>query len=302
MVRLRRSLARGRPRAGLSAAAVLLGATGLLAGLLVGLLSSTLAPALAVGPTGTPVSAVTAADISAGIVPPRQPPRSISPDPDFYEGACGSLPSDVTPCNTAILKAIAAARRAEGLGPFHVRLAVFERLTAAEQLFVAADLERTARGLPPIEGLTRQLDHAALAAAEQSADPSIRFPYRLLGGGTAVSFGSNWAGGTFDALGSTYGWMYDDGLHSPNGDCRTAAGPGCWGHRDNILGDDQRDSWADRSYCPSGRVHLVMGAASAEPPGAEYLPSQTQLFVEGCGRAPAEYFTWSEAHRLLYGS
>ncbi len=37
-------------------------------------------------------------------------------------------------------------------------------------------------------------------------------------------------------LGADFAWMYDDGYGGTNRDCTSPTDPGCWGHRDNILG------------------------------------------------------------------
>lgn len=247
--------------------------------------------------------AVTAAARTAGgIVPPRNPPKSIPAVPDFESSPKCSYgaPNSSAACEQLVLRAIARARRKEGLGAMRFRLAAFRKLSAAEQLFVSANLERVSRGLPPVEGLTRQLDAFALTAARAGEDPSLPYlPYRLQGGGSVYGYGSNWAGGSSNVLGSDYGWMYDDGPDGFNFECTPTNHSGCWGHRDNILSDGLgKWAWASPSACGGERYHFVMGAASTTSKTG-WKPSQTELFVLDCGAAPQEYFTWPLARRLL---
>lgn len=226
--------------------------------------------------------------------------KSIAPAPKFLvTGICGLRgPSNSTVCDEAIIKAIDAARRSE---PLHgvsssFRLAAFKKLSYAEQLFTIADIERTARGLAPIAGLTSQLRRLALSAAAGQRDPAASLPLRLAGGGVATYYGSNWAEGTANPLGADYFWMYDDGPNSPNGDCPRAGAAGCWGHRENVLG-----AYNNRAYCPSGlKINMVMGAGEVTARVA-FAPSIAEIFVNDCGSLPSMYFTWSDVQRLVFG-
>jgi len=260
-----------------------------------GALVSPLAPALA---------SVPHSQSHGGTVPPNNPPKSLPPDPNYQDdGACGSGgPNSSTTCIDRILSAIDGARKTEPVKDMTFDLSAYRKLTPAEQLFVSADLERTARGLQPIEGLTRQLDTYAEKGAKAGTDPTLPFGptgFALDGGGTAASYGGNWAGGAFNALGSDYGWMYDDGPNSPNADCPHPGASGCWGHRDNILSNPKAGPWDQPSACSGVPAHLVMGAGSAKSTTG-WNPSQTELFVLDCGPAPPEYFTWTQARKLLF--
>ncbi|MGO9853792.1 MAG: hypothetical protein ACLPYY_01945 [Acidimicrobiales bacterium] len=134
------------------------------------------------------------------------------------------------------MQAIDKARTVlESLAPVSFNRSTFDGLTVPEQMFVIADVERVDRGLPPMTGLTAQLDKGAQTGAVRGTDPGLTAA-TLVGGARIVAVGANWAGGTTNPLGSDYYWMYDDGYHSANGDCPTPGSPGCWGHRDNILG------------------------------------------------------------------
>jgi hypothetical protein len=167
--------------------------------------------------------------------------RSIPPDPVFLkEGVCGvRVADDSATCNGTILKALDDARTHEPLPPMpnSFSLAAFDSLTPAEQVFAIANIERTARGEPAMAGMTAQLDAVASSAAVHQVDPSISLPLHLTTGGSATTYGSNFAEGTANAMGANYYWMYDDGLDSPNASCTQANQTDCWAHRKNTLGD-----------------------------------------------------------------
>lgn len=226
--------------------------------------------------------------------------KSVPPNPRFLEtGICGtSGVSDTSTCNAAIFKAINAARTSIGVA--NVRpsfsLSAFDALNNDEQIFTIANMERAARGLSPISGLTAQLNAVALSAAKAQRDPSTSLPLRLTGGGEAYYYGSNFAEGTANGTGADYFWMYDDGLDSPNADCTTSHLSGCWAHRENILGP-----YHSAAYCPHGsKIHMVMGAAEVTT-GILYSPAITELFVNDCGAKPTVDFTWSDVETLVLG-
>ena len=227
-------------------------------------------------------------------------PASIPPNPQFLTTTvCGVRgPSDSATCTATVVKAIDAARRVEPVGaiPSTFSVAAFDKLTYAEQAFAIADIERTGRGLPPIQGLTTQLNSIAATAAARQVDPATTLPLRLVGGGVATIYGSNWAEGTANALGADYYWMYDDGLNSPNIDCKRAGEAGCWGHRINVL-----RNYGAAAYCaPGSQIHLVMGAAEVTT-SVSVSPSIAEIFTNDCGAAPTMYFTWAEVLHLVFG-
>lgn len=151
-------------------------------------------------------------------------------------------------------------------------------LTGPEQLFVATNLERTARGLAPLSGLATSLDQAAAGGAASGADPSppSGFPYRI--------WTSNWAGALGNPLEAIYLWMYDDGPGSANVDCPSAGASGCWGHRDNIL---------VALPCQS----CAMGTA-VDATGWNGDPAWAELLVES--QAPVSLdFTWQQVTAYL---
>jgi len=225
----------------------------------------------------------------AGILPPRNPPKNIPPDPYFYEFCAGGALDDTVSCNSKSLLAIDHARGTEPLVPLRFDLQKFLRLGVPEQLFAIADLERVSRGEPPMSALTAQLDQVAKAGAVAGTDPELSVG-RLAGGAQTAGWGSNWAEGTESALGADDVWMYDDGYGSANFDCRSAHAQGCWGHRDNILRPWQRDL----AGCPPAAARLVMGTGYAR--SSRYGPSFAEILVAACGPKPAgEVFTWAQA-------
>jgi hypothetical protein len=217
-----------------------------------------------------------------GILPPRNPSRSLAPSPDFLAvPACSSAKNGNT-CDTAVLHAITRARSLlEHMGGMSFSLAAYRKLSPIEQLFVTVNLERVARGLSPAAVLTKSLDAIAQSGARSDDDPPLGdLPDHLPGGGRWISAGGNWAGGWRNPLGSDYAWMYDDG-------------PG-WGHRDNILG-----RYASRTKCGGVFSDLAMGAGYIGS-GKRYGDSETELLVGVCGHAPTDViFRWTTAVRLL---
>jgi hypothetical protein len=242
-----------------------------------------LSAAVLLGPAAVAANASVARP-AAGVLPPKNPARNVSPSPDFLVSASCAGGRDSAACNTIVLRAITHARKVlEKIGGMSFSLAAYDKLTADEQLFVSANLERTARGLPAATVLTRSLDTIAQDGANADTDPPLnKVPSTLAGGGRWVSLGGNWAGGFDNALGADYGWMYDD------------AGS-AWGHRDNILG-----GYVSASSCGGQRHEIAMGAGHVAK-GKTYGDSETELFAGICGPAPTDVvMTWTKAKKLLH--
>jgi hypothetical protein len=226
--------------------------------------------------------------------------KSIPPSPVFMKpGACGiSGANDTASCNATVLKALNDARRFEPVAALAGRfsLKAFDHLNTTQQIFAIADIERTARHLAPVAGLTAQLNAIARTAAANQADPSTSLPLHLVRGGYATYYGANFAEGTANAMGANYYWMYDDGLNSPNADCTTTHQSGCWGHRKTILHNN-----AAAAYCPAGsHIKMVMGAAEVTS-GVVFSPSITEIIVNDCGALPTMDFTWQDVQKLVFG-
>jgi hypothetical protein len=155
------------------------------------------------------------------------------------------------------------------------------QLSAERQLFVSTNLERTARGLPPLSAMASELDQTAEQAAAQGSDPTppSGFPYSR--------WGSNWAGAVGNPLEAMYFWMYDDGPGSANVECTPSNQSGCWGHRDNVL------LVLSCNTC-------VMGAGWSDH-GYDNGPSMTEILVDTSGDPPVD-FTWQEESAYLTAS
>jgi hypothetical protein len=247
-------------------------------------------PAAAVG---RPTATEQVASPLAGILPPKNPPKNLAPNPYFYRFCAGGALDDTVACNAKVLLAIDHARATEPLGPLRFDLQKFLRLNVADQLFVIANLERVSRGEPPVSALTTQLDRVAKAGAVADRDPELSVS-RLSGGAEMFGWGSNWAEGTESALGADDVWMYDDGFGSANFDCRSVHAAGCWGHRDNVLRAWQRYLVG----CPAANQRLVMGAGYSR--SSHFGPSFAEIFVVACGPKPTgEVFTWAEAQAAV---
>ena len=210
------------------------------------------------------------------------PSENLWPNPDFTsDGSCDrSALDNSNTCNEDVVQATNNARAIlESLPSLSLSLAAYEAMTVPEQLFVIANVERLARGIPPVAGLTTQLDILAQAGASVGDDPV--FPAHLTGGASLANGGSNWAGGWIDPLGADYAWMYDDGGSN-------------WGHRDDIL-----RTYPGVGACGSSGAQGYMGAGFIAS-GATYETSLAEIFVGACGATPADVvFTWPQALLLL---
>ena len=230
--------------------------------------STTLPP-----PPPAPVRPAAVAPVPAhAILPPANPPVSIPPQPNFLSACSATAYDNSSGCVSTTLAAIAHGRSAEGL-PAMSLPTNWNALGPGEQLYVATNLERTVRGLPPLSALATVLDAAASAGAASGIDPSPP------GGFPALQWGANWAGGMGNPLEAVYYWMYDDGPGSSNADCTPGDSGGCWGHRDKIL--------MSLTCSP-----CVMGTGF-DANGWDGQPSWAELLV-GMSSTPAADFTWEQ--------
>jgi hypothetical protein len=222
----------------------------------------------------------TMASARLGILPPGDPSQNVQPPPNLEPSCVGTSYVDSPSCISAALAAIDGARALEGL-PGMVLPTDWTELTPEQQLFTATNLERTARGLPPLSGMATALDQASASAAAGSTDPSPPggFPWR--------SWGGNWAGNVGNPLEAIFFWMYDDGSGSANIDCTSENTSGCWGHRNNIL--------LSLACTPCD-----MGTGF-DPTAWQGDPSWTELLVDTDGH-PALDFSWSQVLAYLPGS
>ena len=206
---------------------------------------------------------------------PRQPldtrpPSHNVPPPKVFTGGPAA--------RHAYLAAIVRANRQERKAAF-VLPGGFARLSPVDQLFVLANLERIVHGLWPLYGVSRTLNHYAVVGARRGTDPEGP-------PGSSLPWGSNWYSGT-GPVAATYLWMYDDGYGSGNLACPNKGASGCWGHRDNILGN-----W--------GPFGLFGGAVVPSHRGVG--GGTTQLFQMGVAPAPPAQLTYTWAMAVKAGA
>src|ERR1700733_12248334 len=123
----------------------------------------------------------------SNMLPPDNPSSNLAPVPNILADCSGATVDTSAGCQTASLEAIDRGRTTEGLGPM-VLPSDWSSLSPAEQLFVATNLERTARGLDPFSGMSSVLDSVAGTAAAEGTDAEPP-------NGWASFWTSNWAGG-----------------------------------------------------------------------------------------------------------
>jgi len=220
-------------------------------------------------PTAPPAPAI------APAVSESVPVANLDPSPDFLTVCSSASYDDSFWCVEATLAAIDNARQVEGLNAMTLPTN-WASLTPAEQLFVATDLERTARGLQPVSAMAGALDAEATQAAQAYSDPSppTGFPWTRWGG--------NWAGQIGNPLEAVYYWMYDDGMGSSNQTCSTSDPTGCWVHRKNVL-------------LPLSCAPCVMGVGWATPAQGTSL---TEILVDTEG-SPATDLSWAQEQAYL---
>jgi hypothetical protein len=156
--------------------------------------------------------------------------------------ACTTAPDGNT-CVNAVVVALDAARTSLGYGPY-VLPADFDSLSGTQQIFVLTNLDRVARGLPPIAGIASSLQASTEAGVLADADPD---PTSVLTGLSTYTWTSDWAGGWYNAPYAYYEWMYDDGYagsETSNVDCTGRGASGCWDHRRNLLAFAERGTIA----------------------------------------------------------
>jgi hypothetical protein len=233
---------------------------------------------------------------SQGIVPPQNPSKSLPPAPNFSDdGSCKSNALDNSQtCNADVVKAVDNARTSlESMSALSLNLSAYEDMTVPQQLFAMTNLERTERGLAPIAGLTTQLDSMWLRrSANDNSDPEHDV-VDLDGRGHGQRRGrSIWAGGTSNALGSDYYWMYDDGPNSPNSDHVRPSnrGPAAGVTVNVILGTF--------ATCATGRA--VHGRRRHQPPAHRpVLPSPRSSSGPAGRLRPTWCYTWAQAEKAL---
>jgi hypothetical protein len=193
-------------------------------------------------------------------------------------------------CTALLLAAVNQAQAAEHLAAFALPSDYF-RLSATRQLFELVNLARISLGVPPLVGLSPYLSAAATQAADQAEDPSFRTSYGpvevwLPPGGGMYAFGGAWAGDSVNPVAALFGWLYDDGWGGSkatwNFDCTSPTASGCWGHRDELLGE-----WAG-TRC----TDCIAGAGYASPAARNWKESYDFLLVRPAQFPTPLVFTW----------
>ncbi|HWD10112.1 MAG TPA: hypothetical protein VHA57_13575 [Actinomycetota bacterium] len=205
------------------------------------------------------------------------PPQTISPNPDYTEVCASSGLDSSSGCIQTVLAAIDNARSQEGVKPMALPPG-YAAMTVPDQIFVAVNLERVDRGLPPFSALTTQLDSNAQVGANDANDPPDP-------GKDYSVVDTEWAGGSSNGLDADYGWMYDDGIGSGNLDCPDKGGPGCWGHRHGLL-----DNFGTVGT-------LVMGAAvnpTSDTGDDKGGPSMAATLAVTSGQTGTLVLSWSQ--------
>jgi hypothetical protein len=255
-----------------------------------------LAAVFALTPTAAETMAYTweqaVGDASSGTIRPRTaPPANTSathiadpvhtepPVPDYTQTCAASGLDSGPSCLNAVLEAVDAARAGEGVKRM-VLPSDFGRLPVPEQLFVAINLERVDRGLPPFTALTAALDRNAQRGADAADDPPDP-------GASYEVVDTEWAGGSANGLDAVYGWMYDDGPGSTNLDCPKKGGPGCWGHRHGIL-----DNFGAVGTLVMGAAFNPTGDTNRGDQGGTSMGATLAITSNGPG---AVVYTWAQA-------
>jgi hypothetical protein len=199
--------------------------------------------------------------------------------------------NDSKTCTDLLLKAINEAQVSEHRHQF-VLPAGYLSLDAAKQLFVLVNLERISRGIPPLAGLSPYLNAEAGRAARAAEDPQFETSYGPVKvwsppqGGT-YAFGGAWAGDSVNAASAVFGWFYDDGWGGKgktwNFACTSPQASGCWGHRDELLGE-----WAGTAC-----TDCVAGSGYASPAANRWQESYVIMLVRPISFPTPLVFTWN---------
>lgn len=229
------------------------------------------------------VAVVAAPGASAGWGPVGTDPTS-NYVPGPLPVSCASAPTGAE-CINAGVYYLDAARATLGQPPYALP-ADFPSLTPPEQDFILTNLDRIQVGLPPVPGLTDELNNNALTTGvEMDGDPQVS----QTNDPNIYGASANWAGWFTNMVFAYEIWMYDDGVGSPNRDCPASGGSGCWGHRHGILWDFGANHvlamGAAAGTDPSGRAGYAMLIAYGDEPGNGLNP----------GYSPVYTYTWSQA-------
>jgi hypothetical protein len=194
-------------------------------------------------------------------------------------------------CTELLVTAINQAQAAEHLRPLSMP-SNFQAMSITRQLFVLVNLERISHGIPPLAGLSPYLSAAARSAARRAEDPGFRASYGpvrvwLPPQGGYYAFGGTWSGNAVNAAAAVFDWMYDDGWggtdNTSNEACTSPASSGCWGHRDELLGEYSGISCRD----------CIAGAGYAARAGRNWQESYDFVVVRPARFPTPLAFTWN---------
>ena len=235
---------------------------------------------------------------------------NIAPSPNFLgSGACtqnGATWSCANPCVNSLMLypavvndtvctsfVLGAINNARGIE--HLRPMILPRnwyaLTDAQQLFVVADLERVARGLPPYLGINAALSASAQHAAATTQDPSVAAGFTIGNDDEGYpAMGGAWSGG-YSVLVADYLWMYSDGwggseATTSNVACTSNIAAACWAHRDELIGSDPGFNpgvGLTTSTCEMGVGFAIVNGSG----------SFVDLIEKPAATPPAMNFTWA---------
>jgi hypothetical protein len=190
--------------------------------------------------------------------------------------SCSREPTGPKCINVAVYY-LDKARKRSGLPPYALP-ANFPSLKPTRQLFILVNLDRVQYGLPPITGMTSELNHAALTSGVLVADDP--HPSDTTG---LTTVWPGWAGEFRNAPFAYEAWVWDDGIGSNNPRCTSTDHSRCWGHRHSVL-------WKF-----GGGSILAMGVAAGRDSSRHQL-GYAYIFVGGSSAYKPEYtYTWKQA-------
>ena len=167
-----------------------------------------------------------------------------TPPTGRFAFACYGKQKPTANCDKAALANINRADKTEGLGKL-VLPADYASLTLVQQQIAVSNAERSARGLAALPE-SKAYDKLAKAGAVAGSDPT---------GPDGHAWGSVYIA-LADPLASDYFWMYWDGPGSLNPDCTQPSDPGCFGHRNIILGSIWTAIGAGHDHASVGQLFV----------------------------------------------
>jgi hypothetical protein len=152
--------------------------------------------------------------------------------PQNLQENCPSDEGRLFSCEDTVIRNLNHARVVMGLKPYKLPRG-FASLPSTHQIFILANEDRKAYGIPALKGISPELNGPVTLGAIHDEDPEA--PVSLPAGNLIYSWGATQADHYENALSAYYDWMYNDGLGSPNLNCKSVDASGCWGHRQAIL-------------------------------------------------------------------